>query len=243
MFRFFPSGDNAFIIKAGNDISPEINDIIRRLTIRLNQEKKEFIIDVIPSYNELLIQYDPVKTPYREVLGYLKILCTDIENLPLPGAEIIYIPVVYGSEYGPDLKELSEFHKLSEEEIIHIHSSMDYRVYMLGFTPGFCYLGGMDERIATPRKKEPRTEIPAGSVGIANKQTGIYPVKSPGGWQLIGRTPVKLFNPEQEPAFLIEAGNYLRFFSITADEYQKISARVAEGVYEVKREKMDRNNA
>jgi len=130
---------------------------------------------------------------------------------------------------------VAEFNSLSEDDVITIHCSVACLVYMLGFTPGFCYLGGMDKRNATPRLEAPRLKIPAGSVGIAGEQTGIYPLESPGGWQLIGRTPLRLFNPDTRPEFLFSAGDYIRFYPVERDEFERIAAAVAEGTYHVKR--------
>jgi inhibitor of KinA len=126
----------------------------------------------------------------------------------------VHIPVLYGSQFGPDLPCIAERSKLSQSEVIDIHTSVDYPVYMLGFAPGFCYLGGVDQRIAVPRLESPRTSVIAGSVGIAGSQTGIYPLTGPGGWQILGRTPVRIFNPHRIPYFLIKAGDFVRFYAI-----------------------------
>ena len=153
----------------------------------------------------------------------------------LPAADVIHVPAIYGGEYGPDLHYVAEFNCLSEDDVITIHSSVACLVYMFGFTPGFCYLGGMDKRIATPRQETPRLKIPAGSVGIAGEQTGIYPLLSPGGWQLIGRTPLLLFNPDRKPVFLFNAGDYIQFYPVDMEEYKRIAEEVAAGTYQPKR--------
>ena len=159
----------------------------------------------------------------------------ETDTIELPRSSVIHIPVLYGGDYGPDLQEVADTNNLSPEEVVNIHSAAPYLVYVLGFTPGFCYLGGMDQRIATPRKLTPRLKIPAGAVGIADRQTGIYPIESPGGWQLIGQTPVRLFNPGKKPEFLIEAGDYIQFFPISEDNFNDISEGVKKGVYLVKK--------
>ena len=146
--------------------------------------------------------------------------------------KIFEIPVLYGGEYGPDLESIAEHAGLSEGEVIKIHSSQDYLIYMLGFLPGFCYLGGLDERIHTPRLANPRLKIRAGSVGIGGSQTGIYPLDSPGGWQLMGMTPVKTYDPEREVPILVEAGNYIRFVPVDEAEYKRIQAQVEDGSYQ-----------
>jgi inhibitor of KinA len=236
MLQYIPSGDSAFIIKAGNEISDEINKTIRKLLIRIEQEHIGGIVDFIPSYNELMICYNPSIIGYRKLLETLQSFEVNIDSIELPIPSIINIPVLYGGAFGPDLKEVASFNGISEDDVILIHSSANYLVYMLGFTPGFCYLGGMDQRIATPRKQTPRLKTPAGAVGIADKQTGIYPIESPGGWQLIGQTPLKLFNPKIKPEFLINVGDYIKFQSVNKVEYDAIQSAVEENTYQVKRE-------
>jgi KipI family sensor histidine kinase inhibitor len=146
-------------------------------------------------------------------------------GVTIPPPETVEIPVVYGGEYGPDLEFVAQHNGLTQEEVIEIHTSGSYLIYMLGFTPGFPFLGGLSERVFTPRRQTPRTVVLAGSVGIANNQTGIYPIDSPGGWQLIGRTPVKLYNPAHDNPILLKAGNYLKFKKITETEYLEILQR------------------
>jgi len=237
MLKHIPSGDSAFIIKAGDEISEEINGTIRKLLIRLENEKIEGVIDFIPSFNELMICYDPSVAGYRILLERLKSCETEIETAELPEAWVVNVPVHYGGDYGPDLQFVANHNSLSPEDVIRIHHSKDYLVYMLGFTPGFCYLGGMDQRIATPRRQTPRTKIPAGAVGIADIQTGIYPIDSPGGWHLIGKTPLRLFSPDQKPEFLFRAGDYIQFFPVTEEEYINIDKMVNEGTYHINRTK------
>ena len=147
-----------------------------------------------------------------------------IKKTEVPNPSTLEIPVVYGGEYGPDLEYVAEHNGISTEEVVEIHHSSSYLIYMLGFVPGFPYLGGMSEKIATPRLKSPRVAIPAGSIGIAGAQTGIYPLESPGGWQLIGRTPLKLFDPGKEDPFLPKPGHYLKFFPIEEKDFEKFRA-------------------
>ncbi|MDM8002252.1 MAG: 5-oxoprolinase subunit PxpB [Bacteroidota bacterium] len=223
------------MIKAGDVISEEVNLTVRKLLARIEKENIEGIIDFIPSYNELMVCYDPAKIGYRRLLESLRACAADLWAIHLPPAEVIHVPVLYGGEAGPDLQHVAEYNGLAARDVIGIHSSVDCLVYMLGFTPGFCYLGGMDKRIATPRQETPRLKIPAGSVGIAGEQTGIYPLESPGGWQLIGRTPLRLFNPDSKPEFLFSAGDYIRFYPVDKDEYERIAEEVAAGTYPVRR--------
>jgi len=233
--KYIPSGDSAFIIKAGDMISEEVNLTVRKLLARIEMEYIEGITDFIPSYNELMVCYDPAKIGYRRLLESLRACAADLQAMHLPPSEVVNVPVLYGGEAGPDLHHVADHNGLAARDVIRIHSSVDCLVYMLGFTPGFCYLGGMDKRIATPRQETPRLKIPAGSVGIAGEQTGIYPLESPGGWQLIGRTPLRLFNPESKPEFLFSAGDYIRFYSVDKDEFERIAAAVAAGTYQVRR--------
>lgn len=233
--KYIPSGDSAFIIKAGDEISWEINATVRKLLVRLEKEKISGITDFIPSYNELMVCYDPSLLDYKELLEIFRSSAADLGTMELPEADVIHVPVLYGGEYGPDLHYVAELNDLTADEVIAVHSSVTCLVYMLGFTPGFCYLGGMDRRIATPRRETPRLKIPAGSVGIAGDQTGIYPLESPGGWQLIGRTPLRLFSPDKKPEFLFKAGDYIRFCPVDMDEYNRILGEVSAGTYQVKR--------
>jgi len=235
--KYIPSGDSAFIIKAGDEISEEINRTVRKLLIRLEKEKISGITDFIPSYNELMVCYDPLVTDYRQLPGIFRSCAADLDTMELPEESVIHVPVLYGGGYGPDLPYVAEYNNLTVDEVIEIHSSSACFVYMLGFTPGFCYLGGMDQRIATPRQETPRLKIPSGSVGIADGQTGIYPIESPGGWQIIGKTPVRLFSPDKKPEFLFNAGDYVQFFPVTVDEYKHITDEVDHGVYKVRRTK------
>jgi inhibitor of KinA len=235
MFQYITSGDSSLIIKAGIEISADINRTVRKLLVRIENEKIVGIIDFIPSYAELMICYDASIISLKKLLDTLHSLEDNIDDIELPESSILWIPVLYGGESGPDLPEVAHLNSLSTEEVINIHISVKYLVYMLGFTPGFCYLGGMDPRIATPRKETPGVKIPAGAVGIADRQTGIYSVESPGGWQLIGNTPLRLFDPVVKPEFLINAGDYIQFYPVDEDQYKNIQAEVKEGKYQVKK--------
>lgn len=159
-----------------------------------------------------------------------------VVDVKLPPAMVVHIPVCYGGEYGLDLETVAKHNGISVDEVINIHADTDYLIYMMGFTPGFPYLGGMSEKIATPRLEVPRRKIPVGSVGIAGAQTGVYSMETPGGWQLIGRTPVRLFDSSKQNPILLQAGNYVRFVRITEAEYQMIEAEIKQGIYQPKRE-------
>ncbi|WP_408956510.1 5-oxoprolinase subunit PxpB [Natroniella sp. ANB-PHB2] len=233
--KYLDAGDKALVVEIGNQISEKINKKIRNLILAI--EKKEFkgVEEVIPTYRSLLVIYDPLTIKRELLIENLKRLEEDIEEIELPQPKVVKIPILYGGEGGPDLEHVARVNGLTSEEVIELHSEAMYLIYMLGFTPGFVYLGGLTEQIATPRLDEPRIEIPAGSVGIADNQTGIYPIESPGGWQLIGRTPVKLFAPYRDKPILaeIESGNYIKFEAITENEYQKIATAIEAGNYQI----------
>ena len=192
------------------------------------------IYELIPTYRSLLIQYNPLERERDSLIEKLSEIEKDLGAIDLPKPRIVEIPTIYGGEFGEDLGFVAEHNGLSEDQVIKIHSSIDYRIYMLGFTPGFSYLGGMSEKIAAPRLKTPRTKIPGGSVGIAGKQTGIYPMESPGGWQLIGRTPDKLYDPSSETPIILQAGDYIRFIPIDKDEYDYIHDLAEKKQYKIK---------
>ena len=221
-FKYLAAGDSALVVELGAEIAPEINQKIRGLILTLEQQKIPGVREYVPTYRSLMILYDPADLLFRELVAQVQQIEAQLKSTVLPEARIVEVPVVYGGDFGPDIDFVASHHKLSESEVIELHSGRDYLVYMLGFTPGFCYLGGMSEQLETPRLAEPRTKIPAGSVGIAGKQTGMYPIESPGGWQLIGRTPLRLFDPQREPPVLINAGDYVRFVPIDKDEYEEI---------------------
>ncbi|MCL3781342.1 5-oxoprolinase subunit PxpB [Prolixibacteraceae bacterium JC049] len=223
MIEYIPSGDSAFLLRFGHIISEEINQQVRAYFIALNNCKIEGIIECIPSYTDLLVIYNPIVIQYKQLLLQLKQVAQQMHSIQIPAAQTVEIPVCYGNEFGEDMHTVMDHTGLNEQEIIKVHSQISYLVYMLGFTPGFCYLGGMNPQIATPRKSVPSQKIVAGSVGIAAQQTGIYPIDSPGGWQVIGRTPLRLFDPNRKPEFLIQAGDYLQFKPISIDEYHQLN--------------------
>ncbi len=226
------AGDSSLLVEFGKKISPEINRKITAVMQMMKEQHIEGVVDVIPAFCSLLINYDPRVVTYEEIKERIQ----NLVRLEIKTGEvrkrIFEIPVCYGGEYGPDLGNIAEHAGLSEKEVIEIHSSRDYLIYMLGFLPGFTYLGGLDERIHTPRLANPRIKINAGSVGIGGSQTGIYPLDSPGGWQLMGMTPVKTYDPDRETPILVEAGDYIRFVPIDEQEYKRIKEMVDNGTYE-----------
>lgn len=226
-------GDSAIIIQLGEGIHPSIHQQVKNLSYLLEEYPFDGFIESVPAYNSLAVYYSPYVvhqpkngfqldgTPLDKVTDYIQTLAAQISELPFTEGRLVEIPVLYGGEFGPDLHIVAETHGMSIEEVIEIHTTPEYLVYMIGFAPGFPFLGGLDERIATPRKLTPRTSIPPGSVGIAGKQTGVYPLETPGGWQIIGRTPTDLFMPDMSPPSLLQSGDKIKFCPITQEEYEE----------------------
>lgn len=230
--RILTEGDSSILVEFGKEISPEINRKITATVQLMKEQHIEGVIDVIPSFCSLLLNYDPRVLSFEELKERIEYLVRMDVKAGEQKVKIFEIPVCYGGQYGPDLANIAKHAGLTEEEVIKIHSSRDYLIYMLGFLPGFCYLGGLDERIHTPRLANPRLKINAGSVGIGGSQTGIYPLDSPGGWQLMGMTPVKTYDPEREVPILVQAGDYIRFVPVDEQEYLRIKELVQRGEYQ-----------
>ena len=228
---FLLTGDTSLTVEFGHKISTEINAKIRAFNMALATSKIPGIVETVPTYCSLMIHYNPGVIQYEPLVNQLKRLLKHLDQIEMPPSNVLEIPVLYGGEYGPDLEFVAKHAGKTAEEVIQIHSSTEYLIYMLGFTPGFAYLGGMDESIATPRLKQPRVKIPAGSVGIAGSQTGVYPIDSPGGWQLIGQTPMRMYDPTRQEPILVKAGDYIRFCAITKFEFKAIKEQVEAGVY------------
>ncbi len=232
--KYLPVGDKGLLVEFGRSISPGINRRVRSFALALDKSTLPGIIEYIPTYRSVLIFYDPFVWEVGPLVDRLGDIENSLSKIRLPDPSIYFLPVAYGGEYGPDLHKVCGHTGFTGSKVIDIHTSVNYLIYMLGFTPGFPYLGGMDERISTPRHETPRIKLPAGSVGIAGSQTGIYPVESPGGWQIIGRTPVKLFDPHKDKPVLLNPGDYIRFFEISGEEYRQIAKEVENDRYTVK---------
>ncbi len=230
--RILSAGDRALVVELGDAISPDINRRVRNLTLAIEKTRVPGVFDLVPTYRSLLVYYDPLAVSYAQLHDRLHELAQNLDEQAIEKPRVVHIPVAYGGERGPDIEFVASHAGLTIDEVIRIHTGADYLVYMMGFSPGFAYMGGLSKKLVTPRLKTPRTEIPAGSVGIAESQTGIYPIASPGGWQLVGRTPLRMFDPNREPPAVLSAGDYVRFVAIEESEYAEIERRANEGAYE-----------
>ena len=211
-------GDRAVLVELGDDISPQINQKVRELYIGTKGHRIKGIKDLVPSYRSLMAVYDPLVISLNSLESQMNEIWNALDDARLPDPRTVEIPVVYGDKYGPDLEWVADYHKMTPQDVIRLHTQPTYQVYMIGFMPGYPYMGEVPDELVTPRRKTPRTHVPGGSVGIAQKQTGIYPVASPGGWQIIGRTPVCLFDPQGKPPSFLEMGDRVKFFVITEQE-------------------------
>jgi KipI family sensor histidine kinase inhibitor len=230
--KFLISGDSCLVVEFSDIIEMGANARLQYLRRTLAEIRVAGIRELVPTYRSLSIYYDPIKLPRAKLEVIVNGAITGPGDGVAPEKRVLVMPVAYGGEFGPDMANVAEHTKLDEGEIIKRHTAGDYYCYMLGFAPGFGYLGGLDESLATPRLKTPRTLIPAGSVGIAGSQTGAYSIDSPGGWQLIGRTPLRLFDPGNgDNPTLMDAGDWIRFRSITKDEFEAIKSVVKDGKY------------
>jgi KipI family sensor histidine kinase inhibitor len=216
--KFRPMGDRSFLVELGDEISPAINQCVQELFVALDLQKPQGILELVPSYRSLLVICDPLVVSLAELEQVIVEVHNNLDRKQLPESRTVKIPVVYGDNYGPDLVEVAQYHNMDPEEVVGYHIQPTYRVYMIGFTPGYPYLGELPDAIATPRRNTPRTRVPRGSVGIAQKQSGIYSVDSPGGWQIIGWTPVHLFDPRRTPPSLLVMGDRVQFYTISAEE-------------------------
>jgi KipI family sensor histidine kinase inhibitor len=229
--RLLPAGDSAIVVEYGDGIDVRVNARVRLLQRALAAGARPGIVEAVPTYRSLMVHYDPMLLS-REALADL--ITSTADRLPDEVRETfrtIEIPVLYGGDAGPDLADVAAIAGLDPQTVINLHAGGDYVVFMLGFMPGFPYLGGLAPGIAAPRLASPRTRVPAGSVGIAGAQTGVYPSESPGGWRLVGRTPVRLFDPLQSPPALLEAGDHVRFVPVVRADYDAIARDVEAGTY------------
>lgn len=211
-------GDCSLLVEVGDEIDIDVNQKVRELFAGLKTDPLAGVVDAIPGYRSLLIIFDPLKTTLRQIQEEVQHLLRTLDPSQLPEPKTMEVPVVYGGKYGPDLKWVADYHGITPEEVIRFHTGHTYHVYMIGFMPGYPYMGELPEEIVTPRRETPRTVVPRGSVGLAQKQTGIYSTQSPGGWQIIGWTPLILFDSTRWPPGLLEMGDRVKFYAIKEEE-------------------------
>jgi inhibitor of KinA len=212
--RILPVGDAALVVEFGDEIHPDIHRRVLALDHALAADPFPGLRETVPTYRSLLVYYDPRQLSWDEARRLVANALARSTDTPMPEPREVEIPVVYGGEFGPDIGFVAAHTGLSEEEVVRLHTSVTYTVYMLGFAPGFVYLGGLPEALATPRLPTPRPSVPAGSVGIAGLQTGIYGLSTPGGWRLIGRTPLTMLDLNRQPPTLLQPGDRVRFVRI-----------------------------
>ncbi|GAB3068752.1 5-oxoprolinase subunit PxpB [Virgibacillus ainsalahensis] len=239
-FTIHAVGDSAVKVVFSKEVSPELNAEVRRFCGNLEIADIKGIVEWVPAFDSVTIYYEPQQILYKDISKEIHGLHHVHVSEKLNPSRLIHVPVLYAGEYGPDLIRVAEYNHLTVEEVIKIHQQPDYLIYMIGFLPGFPYLGGLDKSIAAPRLEEPRTRTFAGAVGIADMQTGVYPVDSPGGWNIIGKTPLQLFDRHRENnAFLLQAGDRVRFYSVSEYEFEKVEEQIKNGVYDVRVEERD----
>ena len=212
---FKPAGDRALLVEAGDTVHRLVNRKVREMFISLAQQPIPGVIERIPAYRSLMVVYDPLVISADLLKEKLSLIYETSGGSQLPPPRTIEIPVVYGGEYGPDLEWVASYHGLSPEEVIRLHSGSEYQVYMIGFSPGFPYMGDLPPELVTPRRETPRVKVPKGSVAIAQGQTGIYPTSSPGGWHILGRTSLSLFDAAKWPPTPLEMGDLVRFVPVS----------------------------
>jgi KipI family sensor histidine kinase inhibitor len=211
-------GDRGFLVELGDGISRQVNQKVRALFIEMSAHNLKGIKELVPGYRSLMVVYDPSASSFLSLKSQIVDISHTMDEARLPSPRIVEIPVVYGHEFGPDLEWVASYLKMTPEAVIDLHTQPIYQVYMIGFMPGYPYMGEVLDSLVTPRRETPRTHVMQGSVGIAQKQTGIYPVTSPGGWQIIGRTPIRLFDPQENPPSFLAMGDQVKFYAITAGE-------------------------
>ncbi|MBR9867028.1 MAG: 5-oxoprolinase subunit PxpB [Oceanospirillales bacterium] len=222
------AGENALIIYFGEKTDPRVSSQVQQAVTILETELSGKLIDMVPSYASLLVIYDQLATDHLEIRSGIRKVLSQLGESDNREGNLVILPAYYSTESGPDLEALAQRADLSTEEVIKIHSEMEYRVYAIGFAPGFAYLGEVDERIAAPRLSTPRTRVPRGAIAIADRQTAVYPAVSPGGWNLIGLCPTRMFNPEADPTMPVQVGDRIRFNPISRDEFFALGGELGE---------------
>ena len=226
-FDLAPLGDSALTIRVGVGLDEPTRLRVRAAVGALHDVELSGVLDVVPGISTVTLHYDPVAVSWKDLCQRVEAALAGAADKTVDDGHFVKIPVCYGGEFGPDLDAVATHASLSGQEVIDLHAAREYRVHVLGFLPGFAYLGGLDSRLETPRRVTPRDRVPAGSVGIAGMQTGVYPLESPGGWQLLGRSPVALFDPLHVPPTLLAPGDRVRFVAIDRAEFDRLAAAIA----------------
>lgn len=234
--KYKPLGSIAVLVEWPKAIEEAILKNISIFRNKIHADMGEYVLETVPAYNSLAVFFDTSKTKYSGVVTDLKEIYSTKDQKLLTAYKLWKVPVCYEDEFAPDLVEIGKKKKMKKEDIVKLHSSVLYDVYFLGFLPGFLYLGGMDEKLAYKRKDRPRREVKKGDVGIAGNQTGVYPRVSPGGWNIIGNSPLKFFDVKKFPPCFAIAGDKVQFVPIDAAEHQKIAEEVESGIYVPKSE-------
>lgn len=221
-----PLGDAALLIRLGERIDEATHRRVAAVSAHLATHSFPGMIEQVPAFTTIAVYYEPlrvagVESAFARASALVSELLVGVPDQPLSESEPVEIPVCYGGDLGPDLDFVAEHAKISLDDVVKIHAAGDYRVYMIGFAPGFPFLGGLDERISAPRRSSPRLAVPAGSVAIGGKQTGVYPIETPGGWQIIGRTRLPLFRPDLSPPTLLQMDGRVRFRAISRAEFDR----------------------
>jgi KipI family sensor histidine kinase inhibitor len=217
--RLITAGENSLMLYLGEETSAAVSGLVQATAIAIEASLGDLMIDLVPSYASLLIIYDPIKTDHYAVSAQVRKITEKLQDNALPPGKTVSLPVYYSPESGEDLEDLALRAQLSVEEVIRLHCSTEYRVYAIGFAPGFAYLGEVDARIAAPRLATPRQKVPRGAVAIADRQTAVYPAQSPGGWNLVGRCPTRMFNPDSDPIMPVSVGDTVKFDPIDRDQF------------------------
>ncbi|MCP9454856.1 MAG: 5-oxoprolinase subunit PxpB [Nitrospira sp.] len=226
--RIIPMGDSAVTVEFGDSIDPTVNALVISYTKKIREQDWSGIVDVVPTFRSVTIHFDPLQWDMASLADHLRVLSCPCPSGTESSGTVHQIPVLYGGDYGPDLDEVAAWAGLEPSTVIRLHASVQYRVYMIGFSPGFPYLGLVPPQLTIPRLATPRPRVPAGSVGIADRQTGIYPIATPGGWRLIGRTPIPLYHRKGSTPFLLKPGDQVLFRPITQDEFERLSREVTD---------------
>ncbi len=226
--KILPCGDAALTVEFGSVIDAALNDRVLALDAALAADPLAAIRECVPTYRSLMIHYDPLLISFKDLSDQLLALCASLGHSTVTG-QLWRVPVVYGGAFGEDLDNVAKRHGLTPDEVVKRHSSGLYRVYMLGFTPGYSYLGGLDPSIATPRRDDPRLLTPSGTISIGGIQAGIQCMAAPSGWHLLGRTPVRTYHPKREPVFLLNPGDQVEFYPIPASDWATLDAAAAAG--------------